>query len=170
MRGRGSRRLQTRIPAFTKSLSMTAALVLGGCSVGSARDASGAAQPTPEANYKRLIADNAPELLKTAGLGKLEVSRLRRTMIIQPGDWIACLKSTAGERTAYFGVFIKEHKIDAVRRSVIIDHCENERFGPLPRPNVAKAAKKPTDQVASAEAGPCPSGRQRRCARSAGLK
>ncbi|MGP0093381.1 MAG: hypothetical protein ACLPKB_26090 [Xanthobacteraceae bacterium] len=159
--------MRTKIPAFIKSLSMTAALVLGGWSVGSAHDAPGAAQPTPEANYKQLIADNAPELLKAAGLGKLEVSRLRPTTIIQPGDWIACLKGTAGDRTAYFGVFIKAHKIDAVRRSVIIDHCENEQFGPLPRP---KLAKKPTDQVASAEAGPCPGGRHRRCARSAGLK
>jgi hypothetical protein len=125
---------------------------------------------TLSARYKQLIADNAPELLKAAGLGKLEVSRLRRALAIQPGDWMACLKGTARDQPTYFGVFIKEHKIDALRRSVIIDQCEHEQFEPLPRSNVAKASKKPADGAARTERGPCPAGRQRRCGRSAGLK
>jgi hypothetical protein len=101
----------------------------------------------PEPNYRQMIADqmaaDGTDVLKFGSPnGLLEVSPLRPSKPLQPGDWMACVRSTADGQMAYFGVYFKAHKIETARRAVEIDRCEEETFGPLPKPTPPKRAKK----------------------------
>jgi hypothetical protein len=115
-------------------------LLAGGCGFGPALEFP-ISEPEPEPNYRQLIADNADVLKFGSPRGFLEVSPLRPSKPLQPGDWMACVRSTTDGQIAHFGVFFKAHKIEIARRAVEIDRCDDETFGPLPKPNPTKPAK-----------------------------
>ena len=115
-------------------------LLVGGCGLGPALEIP-LSQPEPTPNYRQLVADSA-EVLKFGGSqGFLEISPLQPAKSLQPGDWMACVRNTAEGRSEYFSFFFKGHRIDAARRAVEYDHCEDEAFGALPRPTPSKPAK-----------------------------
>lgn len=120
--------------------SIFLALLLSGCGLGPVLEFP-VSEPEPEPSYRQLVADNI-ELSKFGSpRGLLEVSPLRPSKPLQPGDWMACVRSTLDGQLTYFGVFFKAHKIDTIRRAVEIDRCEEETFGALPKPTPLKPAK-----------------------------
>lgn len=118
-----------------KVVPVLAGLVLAGCSLGSVID-SASEEPDGEPDYKKLILDGAASMWPgSPPNAALEVSALRRSVPLQPGDWAACLRRTTAEEKALFAIFFKRHKIESVRRAVQIDKCEEQTYSPL------KAAK-----------------------------
>ncbi len=118
-----------------RTLGLLGSLLLGGCSAGAVLESTVADEPDGEPSYRQLIADGVRgQLPGVAATGFMEVSALRRSLPVQPGDWVACLRRTDSGDTAFFAIFIKSHKIDSVRRALLIDKCEDETYGPLPKP------------------------------------
>ncbi len=137
---RSSRRASRALRPLT-GVGILAGLLVGACSVGTVLESAVPDEPDGEPGYRQLIADGVQgQLTGVAATGFMEVSGLRRSMPVQPGDWIACLRRTDSGDTAFFAVFIKSHKIDSVRRAVLIDKCEGEAYGPLPKPTPPKQA------------------------------
>jgi len=115
-------------------------LLVSGCGLGPVLEFP-LSEPAPEPNFRQLIADNSSLLKSGSRLGLIEVSALRATKPLQPGDWMACVRSTADGQTAYFAIFFKAHQIEAERRAIAVDSCEDETFEALPKPTPAKPAK-----------------------------
>jgi hypothetical protein len=115
-------------------------LFVSGCGLGPALEFP-LSQPEPEPNYRQLIADNSNLMKPESRFGLLEVSALHASKPLQPGDWMACVRSTADGQITYFAVFFKEHKIETERRAVGGDSCEDETFAALPRPTPPKPQK-----------------------------
>ncbi len=119
---------------------IAAALLVGACSLGPALEAPAPSEPAGEPNYRKLILDGVPSLL--SGMPPwtvMEVSALRRSLPVQPGDWTACLRRTAETETTLFAVFFKSQRIDSVRRALLVDKCENESYAPLAKAPPGKA-------------------------------
>jgi hypothetical protein len=108
-------------------------LLLGGCSIGSLLETPAPVEPAAEPEYQKLLAQGGAGLFPGMGgaAAVLEVSALRRSLPVQPGDWIACLRRTAGAEMAFFAVFFRSHRIETVRRAVLVDRCEGETYRPL---------------------------------------
>lgn len=117
-------------------------LLLGGCSMGGMLESEPAAAPAPEPDYQKLIAEGfASQLAGAPPPGLLEVSPLHRTEPVQPGDWFACVRRSSEKEPGLFAVFFKDHKIDSVRRAVLVDKCGSDTYALLPPPKAMAAAK-----------------------------
>ncbi len=115
---------------------------LGGCSLGTMLETSSAVEPEGEPDYRKLIAQGVQGFLPGLPPATVtEVSDLRRSMPVQPGDWIACVRRTGNKDTALFAVFFKSHRIDTVRRAVEIDKCEDATYERLTAAAQKGAAK-----------------------------
>jgi hypothetical protein len=124
-----------RATCLGKGALFTIALLVGGCSLGSILERPASIEPDGEPEYRKMIAEGAASLFPSMpAAATTEVSALRRSLPVQPGDWIACLRRTAAGETAFFAVFFRSHKIDTVRRAVLVDKCEQVSYGPLPNP------------------------------------
>jgi hypothetical protein len=104
-------------------------------------------------NYKQIVADsitpvllapppdvsrNSPDSGVFPVTGPLEVSEARPTLLAsQPGDWMVCVKRPAAI-TTYYAVFLIAEKVRDYRGAVIVDHCEQETYSPLPHPRKLK--------------------------------
>jgi hypothetical protein len=115
-------------------------LLMSGCGLGPVLEFPISA-PAPEPNFRQLIADNSSLLKSGSRLGLIEVSALRASKPLQPGDWMACVRSTVDGQTAYFAIFFKAHLIEAERRAIAVDNCEDETFEALPKPMPPKPVK-----------------------------
>jgi hypothetical protein len=119
-----------------------AGLILAGCSLG--------ADPGPLA---QLDSVNVPDTAALAGkiqstfqtvklTGYPRVSQVRRAPVSALGDWMVCLRSDAESDPRAYALLIQNNNIVDYRLALPIDGCANERFGPLPTPNV-EPAKRP---------------------------
>jgi hypothetical protein len=86
---------------------------------------------TGPADYQQLVARDLAAMKDRAGMGPLEISPLRRTRLAQPGDWMACVRTTVQERPTYLAVFMREGRVLDRRVAVVIDECGQEHFQPL---------------------------------------
>ena len=123
---------------------MASGLLAAGCSVQAVPVTS--ASPS---NYAQLAADSAiaGTLRKKPSFGPLEISGLKKTVLGEPGDWRACLRTMESGRFVYFSVFYVGNVVDTSRRSVAIDRCEQERqFLALP-PATPKSKRKRDSQT-----------------------
>jgi hypothetical protein len=113
-----------------------AGLILAGCSLG--------ADPGPLA---QLDGVNVPDTAALAGkiqstfqtvklTGYPRVSQVRRAPVSALGDWMICLRSDGESDPRAYALLIQNNAIVDYRLALPIDGCANERFGPLPTPNV----------------------------------
>jgi hypothetical protein len=112
-------------------VGMGALALLGACTSLLSPDApaeSEAAAP----DYQALVAKDLAGLKDRASMGAFEISPLRRTRLAQPGDWMACVRTTIQERPTYLAFFMREGRILDRRLAVLIDECGQEQFHPLP--------------------------------------
>ncbi len=136
-----------------------ATLFLGGCGATDVKLAS----PPLASNYKQIVADSItgimlappPAVAKKSPIsglfpvtGPLEISEARPTLLAsQPGDWMVCIKRPEAV-TTYYAVFLIGEKVRDYRGAVIVDHCEQETYSPLPHPRklkeVSASAPEPT--------------------------
>jgi len=88
-------------------------------------------EPAPEPDYQKIVAGGVKANLKNASFGPFEISGIRRSSIMQYGDWMVCVKGMRNDRPVYFGVSLKDHQIVRFEESAIIDRCEIEQYEPL---------------------------------------
>jgi hypothetical protein len=100
---------------------------------------------TGPADYQQLVARDLAAMKDRVGMGPLEISPLRRTRLAQPGDWMACVRTTVQERPTYLAVFMREGRVLDRRVAVVIDECGQEQFQPISEHRPAS----PTDVTAS---------------------
>jgi hypothetical protein len=116
-------------------------LLLAGCSLGFVLDGSSQAPvaPSPDPDYKQLVADNIPlQFFGRPQPAAMQISALRPTAPLQQGDWMACLKGVDKGQDVVYGVFLRNYEVVNFRLAVMIDHCENQVYGPLPPPTPLK--------------------------------
>jgi hypothetical protein len=121
---------------FRASLSALATLLATACSVANLTTAVDTRpEPEPEPDYRRIVAAGIKANLKeVTAFAPLEISPIRRTTATQYGDWMVCVRGKRNDGPAYFGVFMREHKILNWGEAVIVDRCEAEAYEPLPPP------------------------------------
>jgi hypothetical protein len=90
-------------------------------------------------DYRTLVAKHLAGLKERASMGPIEISPLRRTRLAQPGDWMACVRTTVQERPTYLAFFMREGRVLDQRIAVLIDECTQEQFQPLPEYRPAPA-------------------------------
>jgi hypothetical protein len=96
-------------------------------------DVSPSADPSP-VDYQTLVAKDLETLKDRSSMGPFEISPLRNTRLAQPGDWMACVRTTIHERPTYFAVFMHDGHVVERRQAVMIDQCAQEEFQPLRGP------------------------------------
>jgi hypothetical protein len=103
------------------------------------------------ADYQVLVAKNLTGLKDRAFTGPFEISPLRRTRLAQPGDWMACVRTTVQQRPTYLAFFMREGRVLEQRIAVLIDECTQEQFQPLPeyRPPPPDLKSSPADAKSS---------------------
>jgi hypothetical protein len=94
---------------------------------------------TGPADYQLLVARDLAAMKERVGMGPLEISPLRRTRLAQPGDWMACVRTTVQERPTYLAVFMREGRVLDRRVAVLIDECGQEQFQPISEPRPPSA-------------------------------
>jgi hypothetical protein len=115
-----------------------AGLILAGCSLG--------ADPGPLAQLDSVA---VPDTAALAGkiqstfqavklTGYPRVSRVRRAPVSALGDWMVCLRSDAESDPRVYALLIQDNAIVDYRLALTIDGCANERFEPLPTPNIVQ--------------------------------
>jgi hypothetical protein len=109
---------------------MVALALLGGCTSLLSPDVPAESEARP-ADYQALVAKDLAGLPDRASMGAFEISPLRRTRLAQPGDWMACVRTTIQERPTYLAFFMREGRVLERRLAVLIDECGQERFQPL---------------------------------------
>jgi hypothetical protein len=119
-----------------------AGLILAGCSLGT--------DPGPLAQLDSATVPDTAELaakiqstfqsVKLTGYPR--VSQIRRAPVSALGDWMVCLRSDADNDPRVYALLIQNNAIVDYRLALAIDGCANERFAPLPTPNVVQV--KPT--------------------------
>jgi hypothetical protein len=127
--GEGLNSLMRLIPAL-------AGLILAGCSLG--------ADPGPLAQFDSVNVPNTAALagkiqttFQTVKLtGYPRVSQVRRAPVSAMGDWMICLRSDAESDPRVYALIIQNNDIVDYRLALTIDGCANERFAPLPTPNI----------------------------------
>jgi hypothetical protein len=62
--------------------------------------------------------------------GTPEVSPIRSTLPLEPGDWIICLKSSDPDRPLRYAIFFEGNKYFNSRIAVGIDNCDQETYAP----------------------------------------
>ena len=62
--------------------------------------------------------------------GTPEVSAIRSTLPLEPGDWIICLKSSDPDRPLRYAIFFEGNKYLKSRIAVGIDNCDQETYAP----------------------------------------
>jgi len=125
--------VRSAVASLRAYLSLLAAVTVGGCSSTFffLPDAPPSVEPSP-ADYQAWVAKDLGNLKDRSSMGPFEISPLRSTRLAQPGDWIACVRTTIQERPTYFAVFIREGRVVERRQAVVIDQCAQEEFQPLP--------------------------------------
>ena len=120
-----------------KAFFAFAALALGGCSLGAISDSPVQINAmAPTATYRQLVADGslAKSLRAKSSFAPLEISELTKTVLSQPGDWMACLKTSESDKPLYYAIFFRDGAILDARLGVIIDRCGGGSFSLLPPP------------------------------------
>jgi hypothetical protein len=120
---------------FTPAL---AGLIVAGCSLG--------ADPGPLAQLDSVTVPDTVELatkiqttfqsVKLTGYPR--VSQIRRAPVSALGDWMVCLRSDAENDPRVYALLIQNNNIVDYRLALAIDGCANERFAPLPTPNIVQ--------------------------------
>jgi hypothetical protein len=117
---------------------MLAGSVLAGCALG-----------VDSAQLAPLDAANVPDMAPLAAkiqstfqsaklTGYPRVSPVRKAPVSALGDWIVCLRSDAEADPRVYALLIQNNDVVDYRLALIIDGCANERFAPLPTPNMTK--------------------------------
>jgi hypothetical protein len=127
-------------------LGIVALALLGACTSLLSPDMPTESETRP-ADYQVLVAKDLANLKDRASMGSLEISPLRRTRLAQPGDWMACVRTTIQERPTYLAFFMREGRVLDRRLAVLIDECVQEQFQPLPEFRPPPAA--PADATSS---------------------
>jgi hypothetical protein len=112
-------------------IGMVALALLGACTSLLSPDMPAESEAGPT-DYQVLVAKDLANLKDRASMGSLEISPLRRTRLAQPGDWMACVRTTIQERPTYLAFFMREGRVLDRRLAVLIDECGHEQFQPLP--------------------------------------
>jgi hypothetical protein len=133
-------------------IGMGALALLGACTSVLSPDVPAESEAGP-ADYQTLVAKNLAGLKDRAFAGPFEISALRRTRLAQPGDWMACVRTTVQERPTYLAFFMREGRVLEQRIAVLIDECAQEQFRPLPeyRPPPPDLKPPPADGKPSPE-------------------
>jgi len=72
--------------------------------------------------------------------GAPEISSLHRNEALgTPADSAICLRNSADKNTNYFVFLISENKVVDFRSAIVFDHCEAQRYMPLPKPEIKKS-------------------------------
>jgi len=123
-----------------KILVTMAVLTLSGCSAATLSEPpaqTGDHNKWPGLEYKQWLADSdlVATLRKRPSYTLFEVSDLKRTEGAQRGDWMTCLRIGEDGKLIYYGAFFDgKNNIVEVRRSVMLDRCEQDQYSPLPNP------------------------------------
>jgi hypothetical protein len=112
-------------------IGIGALALLGACTSLLSPDMPAESEAGP-ADYQTLVAKDLAGLKDRASMGAFEISPLRRTRLAQPGDWMACVRTTVQERPTYLAFFMREGRVLDRRLAVLIDECAQEQFQPLP--------------------------------------
>ncbi|MGH6738201.1 MAG: hypothetical protein ACREDY_04065 [Bradyrhizobium sp.] len=98
-------------------------------------------EPKSPADYIKLVAaHSATTTLRSHTSKPLEVSGLRRIVLPQPGDWVACVRAWNKEQPVYMAYFFKGDAIVDYRGQVLFDRCEEATYTPLDRASGPSAA------------------------------
>ncbi|MFL6931898.1 MAG: hypothetical protein ACJ8FK_18460 [Xanthobacteraceae bacterium] len=136
-------------------IGIGALALLGACTSLMPLDMSAESETGP-ADYQTLVAKNLVGLKDRAFAGPFEISALRRTRLAQPGDWMACVRTTVQERPTYLAFFMREGRVLDWRLAVLIDECTHEQFQPLPEYRPPPPDPKASDAKSSPEAKSSP--------------
>lgn len=139
------RNMRARKHLPSKIVFLPLAIILSGCVKFPTHVVS-----APPSDYQQRVADSciAATLRSKASFDPLEISEIKRTILGEPGDWRACIRTrtATSEAPVYFAVFFVGNSMEYSRRSVGIDHCEQDRaFGLLPPAQRESASAKGSD-------------------------
>jgi hypothetical protein len=112
-------------------LLLLLALTLNACAVsGLLPDWSSEDVAGPEPAYRFLIANRLSEVVGSpASAGTLEISDARRVDSLKGASWQVCVKAQKFPfPPRYYAVFFQREQIVQSRLSVLIDHCELQKF------------------------------------------
>jgi hypothetical protein len=129
-------------------IGIVALALLGACTSVLPPDLPIESEPRP-ADYQVLVAKDLTGLKDRAFTGPFEISPLRRTRLAQPGDWMACVRTTVQERPTYLAFFMREGRVLERRIAVLIDECAQEQFQPLPEYRSPPPQSKPSPDAKS---------------------
>src|SRR2546423_13764732 len=101
-------------------MGVLAIVMLGGCSSTFFFSPETPVQLDPgPADYQALVAQDMAKLKDRASMGPFEISPLRKTRLAQPGDWMACVRTTIKERPTHIAVFMHDGAVLERRLAVL---------------------------------------------------
>ena len=115
-----------------RPISVLAALVLAGCSLGADQLTPPLLGTESPPDLVRLTPQIQSTFVSAKLTGNPRVSQVRRAPVSALGDWIVCLRGSDAQDSRVYAVIMSGSDVVDYRLALMIDGCANDSFGPLP--------------------------------------